>query len=174
MTTSEVLEAIDMGQADFGITYFGAHTPQHEVVRLADDEVVLAIRSDHPFAKKTKVRWSELGKQKLISTWKGAGVRMLIDFELAKTLTRLPWFYEVQQISTALSFVEAGLGVAAVPKAFVPRAAAPQIQTVRLVDPVVTGGLNLVRPQGRRLRPLVEELWTILQQQVRTRFSARG
>ena len=51
---------------------------------------------------------------------KSSGNRLMIDLALTEIRARPPWFYEVRHVSTLVGLVEAGLGVAAVPRLAMP------------------------------------------------------
>ena len=67
--------------------------------------------------------------------------------------------YETQHVTTMLGLVEAGLGVAAVPKMAMPAAGHPLLVGVPLIDPVVTRRVGLIRRQGRSLSPAAQQLY---------------
>src|SRR5436190_428334 len=83
---------------------------------LLAEAFVLACRRDHPLAHRRKVAWAELEGHEYMTVSKSSGNRLLIDHALARVKAHPRWFYETRHVSTLLGLVEAGLGVAAVPR----------------------------------------------------------
>lgn len=159
---NELIEAVKKGEADFGINYMGIQEPGLEFSPMAKDDVVLAVRRDHPFADRPYVSWDEVANERFISVWKGAAIRVLFDFELAKANKSISSFYEVRNMDVAVSFVEAGLGVAAVTRMVIPRGKRSNLVGVPLVDPSLSRYLGLIRPSGVVMRPRARDFWNLL------------
>ena len=94
---------------------------------------------------------------------KSSGNRLLIDAALANHAARPRWFYEVRHVSTLLGLVEAGLGVAAVPRLAMPEAGHPTLASVPLIEPAITRTLGLVRRRGRSLSPAAQQLYALIE-----------
>lgn len=176
MTTNDVLEAVQAGEAEFGITSYGTFEDSLEFVPVVRAAYVLVVPRNHELANAQSVRWSELGDHRVISTWKGSGVRMVMDVELAKVGRRLSWYYEVQQMYTVLALVERGLGIAPVPSFFVSTRDARDMSAIPLIDPIVWVDLGLVKQRDRPLRQHAVAFWDVLVEQLRkvTRGVGRG
>ncbi|PMC11656.1 LysR family transcriptional regulator, partial [Klebsiella aerogenes] len=87
---NDCLESVLNGDADFGINMINITHSNISFTPLVNEPFILACPKDHELAKKTLISWDE--------EWKPN------------------WFYEVRHLSTSLGMVEAGLGVAVVPK----------------------------------------------------------
>lgn len=74
----------------------------------------------------------------------------------------LNWFYEVNHLSTSLGLVEAGLGIAVVPRLATPQSEHPLIAVVELDDPLVTRTIGLVERRGGRLSASAQRLRQML------------
>ena len=64
--------------------------------------------------------------------------------------------------ATLVAFVEAGLGVAAVPRLSMPRQGHPALVSVPIVEPEVTRTVGLIKRRGRSLSPAAEHLYDML------------
>jgi DNA-binding transcriptional LysR family regulator len=157
-----VLASVIRGEADFGLNFIGTQEPEIEFEAILEEPFVAACRRDHPLARKRKVTWAELGHYDYMTVSKSSGNRLLIDLALAGAKERPRWFYEMRHISTMLGLVEAGLGVAAVPRLALPSTEHPTLAHVPLVDPKVTRTLGLIRRRGRTLPPAAQELYAML------------
>lgn len=168
LSANEGLEAVLSGEADVGINMLSGQHPDIEFTPLVVEPFVLACRSDHEFASRKQVRWSELSRHRMIGVGRASGNRTLIDHELASLENRPTWFFEVQHLSTSLGMVEAGLGVAAVPRLAMPRQAHATLIQRPLIDPVIRRTLGLVRHRNSHLSPAAERFVDTLLSQWRT------
>ncbi len=158
---NEVLAAVARGEADFGLNFLGAQEGELEFKPLVEERFVAACRRDHPLAKLRRVSWAQLSDHDYISVGRASGNRVLLDQALAGVAGRPQAIYETQHVTTMLGLVEAGLGVAAVPSMAMPASDHPLLVSVRLVDPVVTRKVGLIRRRGRSLSPAAQQLYDL-------------
>lgn len=156
LSANDGLGAVLSGEAEFGINMLSGHHPDIVFTPLVVEPFVLVCRHDHPLAAHGSVTWSELSEHKLIGVGKMSGNRMLLDHELSSLTQRPSWFYEVQHLSTSLGMVEAGLGVAAVPRLSMPDQEHPLLVQRPLVEPLVKRTLGMVRRRDSALSPAAE------------------
>lgn len=156
---NEVLTTILRNEADFGINYIGAQEPELLFEPILKEPFVVACRTEHPLARMKKVPWSELSSHNYMSVTKDSGNRFLLDLALTEHPTRPRWYCEAQHVSTLVSLVEAGMGVAAVPRLAMPPDGHPTLVSVPLVDPSVSRTVGLIHRRGRSLSPAAQELY---------------
>ncbi|HEY0418550.1 MAG TPA: LysR family transcriptional regulator [Acetobacteraceae bacterium] len=159
---NEGLEAVARGEADFGINFIGASHPEIDFTPLAVDPFVVACRHDHPLASCRQVAWNDLAPHRVITVGRSSGNRALIDNALAQRGQKLSWSYEVTHLSGSLGLVEAGLGVAVLPRLATPAAGHPIIQTIPLVEPEVTRTIGIVQRHGVILSPPAAQFLAML------------
>lgn len=157
-----VLAAVTRGEADFGVNFIGTQEPDIEFEALLEEPFVAACPRRHPLAGKREVTWAQLAGHGFMTVSKTSGNRLLIDLALAGTAARPRWLYETRHVSTLLGLVEAGLGVAAVPRLALPAGEHPAIVAVPIVEPEVKRTLGLIRRRGRALSPAAQELYSLL------------
>ena len=157
-----VLGSVVRGEADFGINFIGTQEPEVEFEAILKEPFVAACRKDHPLARRRRVTWEELGKYDYMTVSKSSGNRVLIDLAMAGARSPPRWFYEMRHVSTMLGLIEAGLGVAAVPRLALPQGDHPTLASVPLVEPLVTRTLGLIKRRGRALSPAARELYAMM------------
>lgn len=167
-TANTVLNSVVTGRADFGISFFGTQEPDVDFKAVLREDFVLAIRNDHRFAHRQSVDWEDLTEERFMTVAKESGNRLLIDDALAKSGKRTLSIYEVSHIMTLLGMVEAGLGVAAVPKLAMPLTSHATLTSVKLEHPRVTRTLGLISRRGRPLAPAAQQLYTLIHQTGKT------
>ncbi|GAA4334149.1 LysR family transcriptional regulator [Pigmentiphaga soli] len=157
-----VLNAVISGRADFGISFIGTQETEVDFKAIFREHFVLAVRNDHPLAARRSVEWEELAGERFMTVDKDSGNRLLIDAALAKSGKRAMSAFEVSHVLTLLGLVEAGLGVAAVPKLALPLTTHPTLVGVPLLKPRVSRTLGLIARHGRPLAPAAAALYDML------------
>jgi len=155
---NDSLATVLRGEADFGLNYIGMQEPQLEFEPVMKEPFVVACRRDHPLAQQREVKWAELAAYEYMSVTRASGNRFLMDMALSHTPTRPRWFCEAQHVSTLVSLVEAGLGIAAVPRLAMPPDGHPVLVSVPLIEPTISRSVGLIRRIGRSLPPAAKQL----------------
>lgn len=159
---NEVLTTLLRNEADFGLNYIGTQEPDLEFEPILKEPFVVACRLEHPLARKKKVTWADLTSHEYMSVTKDSGNRFLLDLALTDNPERPRWYCEAQHVSTLVSLVEAGLGVAAVPRLSMPPDGHPTLISVPLVEPTITRTVGLIRRRGRPLSPAAQQFYDLL------------
>jgi DNA-binding transcriptional LysR family regulator len=89
----------------------------------------------------------------------------LIDSALAQIEKRPASFFEVAHVSSLLGMVEAGLGVAAVPRLALPRKKHSTLRGIPLVEPEVSRTLGLLRRKSLPLPPAAKVLYDLIKKE---------
>lgn len=155
---NEVAQAVMSGEADFGLGFAGALESGLRFEPLWADPYRVAMRRDHPLARRRGLRLADLQDEPLVSVSHASRNRVLVDEQLAGGGARpLPWL-EANHILTLLALVEAGLGLAIVPaSALAPRH--PVLKTVPLAGLALQRQIGLLSLQGRRLTPVAQRFY---------------
>ena len=148
----QVLASVLGGECDFGIGFIGGKVPGIDFLPLLVDPFVLAMPHTHALARKRSVAWSQLSNERLIAVARSSGNRQVLDDALARTGIRPSYTFEVGHIATLLGMVDAGLGLAAVPRLALPSSRA-ELVGVTLKHPEVTRTLGLAARHGSALSP---------------------
>jgi DNA-binding transcriptional LysR family regulator len=168
-SASEIADHVQSGRAEFGITIVSANRWDLEVTELLKEPFVLVCPDDHAFADKKAVSWSDLEGLPLVRVSPQTGNRILLDDALGSRREGLIWRYEVQHLSTAVSLVSAGVGLAVVPRLAVEASGKTGIATVSLRNPTVSRALGVVVKHGLPLSPAAEDLLRIISRTLRSR-----
>jgi DNA-binding transcriptional LysR family regulator len=148
---SLVLSSVVSGESDFGITFMGSQVPGVDFDPIHTDPFVLAVPRHHALAVRKTLAWAELESETLIAVARSSGNRQLLDDALAKAGVNPSYRFEVSHIATLLGMVEAGLGLAAVPRLTLPPAPATRVGGA-LRRPAVSRVLGLATRRGAALR----------------------
>lgn len=159
---NDVLASVARSEADFGLNYIGTQEPDLDFEPVLKDPYVLACHKDHRLAKRKKITWAEINNHEYITVTKASGNRVILDQALINTAVRPSWFCEVRHVLTVVGFVEAGLGVAAVPKLAMPPANHPELVSIPLVEPAISRTIGLIRQRGRQLPPPAQQLYDMI------------
>ena len=160
--SAEVADAVQRREAEFGINIGGPLHHELESIPLLEDRFVLICRDDHPLAKRASASWRQISPYPLIFAGELSGNRPLLDVAIGSREVALQPHYEVQRSSTAMGLVAEGIAAAVVPSLAVQKGAYPRIKLIRLVDPVVSRSLVLVRRRTAHLSPAAQALFDMI------------
>ena len=160
--SSGVADAVLRREAEFGINIGGPPHPELISIPLLEDRFVLICRGDHPLAKRSSVSWRQIAIYPLIFAGELSGNRPLLDVAIGSHDVALQPHYEVQRSSTAMGLVAEGIAAAVVPSLAVQKGSYPRIKVIRLVDPVVSRTLVLVRRRTAQLSPAAQALFDMI------------
>ena len=152
---NQVLSSVLSGEADFGISFMHGKVPGIDFEPIQTDPFVLALRRDHRLASRKSVAWSELEGERMIAVSRSSGNRQVLDDALARAGVNPEISFEVSHIATLIGMVDAGLGVAVVPRMALPSAHAT-LTGISLRRPSADRVLGLVTRHGSALRPAAE------------------
>ncbi len=158
----EVLAQVVGGTADFGLNFMGAQEPGLDFLALCRETYLLAVRPDHPLARRSAIAWSELVDEKLISVSRGSGNRLLIDNALSRLSHRPVAFHEVNHVATLIQLVQAGLGVGAVPSLSLNDPSRLGVVGIPLIKPAIHRMLGLISRREQPLSPSAAALYALL------------
>ncbi|MEM7043186.1 MAG: LysR family transcriptional regulator [Pseudomonadota bacterium] len=153
VAANEVAEAVAEGEADFGICSIPAIEPSTAFEPLFDDQIILALHSGHPLAKRDVVPWEALEGEALILPARKTGNRLLIDEAMARGRLTLTWTYEAERSTTALSLVRGGSGVALLPLSALKDVQDDRVAWRHLSDPVIARPIGLLTRIGQADTP---------------------
>lgn len=119
----QIIARVKSGEADIGIVsgaeLGSAALPASEdgfVNRpLSRVKMMLFCEAQHPLASLRSPKWQDLKGYPLVALPPDSGIRSLVAFGYRSAGLALHPAYEVQQITTALAYVETGLGVTVLP-----------------------------------------------------------
>jgi DNA-binding transcriptional LysR family regulator len=164
---NQVLQCVTSGEADFGIGFLNTPVPEITFEAIHDDPFVLAVRREHRLAKRKSLQWAELAGESLIGVAKGSGNRQLLDDALSRTGITPSYSFEVSHIATLLGMVDAGLGLAVVPRMALP-VTHPSVLGIPLRQPQVVRSLGVLTRVGSALRPVADVFLQHLRAELKT------
>lgn len=148
-TGRDISDHVRSGEAEFGIDMEGEPDAELAFEPLADERYVIACRPDHPLAGRTPIGSSEIAGHACVTL----GSRSAIGRQLRETIPALDWQFEVQHLSTVLGYLNAGLGVAAIPSLALRSIDQDSLSCRPLIDPKITRSIGIIRRRGMALSP---------------------
>ncbi|MBE9603799.1 LysR family transcriptional regulator [Acetobacteraceae bacterium H6797] len=166
LSADGVIDAVATGGAEFGIGMEGAGHPEVEFRPLRRDPFVLACRRDNPLATRRNLRWEDLKGLRLVGVSRRSGNRLILDRALLPRGIQPNWHYEAEHLSTSLGLVEAGLGVAVVPRLALPRTPHPILVARPLSEPRIERATGVVLRLGSSLGPAARAFLDMLERRM--------
>lgn len=148
-----ILAAVRSEEADIGIGSFGLLGAGFETTPLLEDRMVAVMPRRHPLAAKASLTMREAAAHPLVLMDTQSSVRAVVESALlGESATAAP-AYEVTYMSTAVGFVQAGLGVAILPATALELGLAKGIVTRPIRGAAVRRPIVIARKAGRSLAP---------------------
>ncbi|HLU01416.1 MAG TPA: LysR family transcriptional regulator [Advenella sp.] len=113
--TSTGIEMVRTGGADMALLPEQPDAEDLEQHVLFKDPLVVLCATDHPLASRQDLDWPDIISQDLIVRGQDSSVRQLLDAQFLQRGQILQPAFEVNQVSTALGLISAGLGIGVVP-----------------------------------------------------------
>jgi DNA-binding transcriptional LysR family regulator len=108
------------GRLDLAFVALGGDTPPGlELVPLAREPIMLAIRTGHPLAERTDVELGAIGGEAMVDLPEGWGIRMAVDRAFAAAGSARTIAYEVNDTATMVEFIRNGLAIGMLPRSFI-------------------------------------------------------
>ncbi len=151
----EVAAAVRTGEADFGLGFSGVTDPALNFEPLLEERYVLAVRRDHPLARKRSPNLAMFSGERWVAVARTSGNRRLLDAGLGADQRPPPAWLEVGHVSALLAMVEAGLGVGLVPELALP-VRDPRLKGLHLADVPLTRRMGVLTLAGATPSPLAQ------------------
>lgn len=147
-----LLEAIEEGAVDFGITVQPATGKRFDYQHLLRDEFVLVCRNDHPLASAKALPWSTFLEHPFIATSHSSSIRPMTDAAFQRLgLTVRPALEYGGELSICGALIAQGLGITAVPRLALHLMNCARLTAVRLHRPILHRRIGIVTRSGRTL-----------------------
>lgn len=111
----QVIDAVQSGRADLGITFEPDNLQGQAFEPLFNDRFVAVLPRSHPLADREKIQFKQLSGDSLIVLNRGSSTRRWTDLLIDRTALWQAPLLEAFQLTTVGSMVAAGVGVAIVP-----------------------------------------------------------
>ncbi len=166
--TMDIVERIVRGDLELGMV--GACVPHAQVVyeAFAEDELVLAVASQHPWARQGSVALTELTTQPFIQRERGSGSRLVTEQILKQyglEPTALRTVAEMGSTEAIKQGIKAGIGVSILSRiALTDELRAGSLCTVAIEHVALQRHFYLIRHRGRTLSPLCQTFERFVQQ----------
>lgn len=162
-TPQEALSSVIRGDVEFGINMVGSRMDDVTFTPLVEDPYVLVCPRGSALAKKRNLRWADLTGHSLVRVGRvNSGNRVLLDNALADAGVQLDWFYEVNNLDTALRLVEEGLGASILPAMAMETSKHPSLVVKPVGAPGVFRTIGIVERRKGRLSPPAQYLKDML------------
>jgi DNA-binding transcriptional LysR family regulator len=148
-----VLQAVQDGSADFGCGFLAGAGIDASLMfePMLTDPYCLILPSDHVLAALPEVPWVTLKPHKVITAGHHSRNMQVLDAALQGVDWRPAAKYEIDHLTTSLGLVEAGLGIAIVPRSALAAQLPPGMAMRPLIEPRATRSIGLFRRRNGAL-----------------------
>ena len=158
--TMDTVDQIVHGNLELGMV--GARLPHTQVVyqQFLDDELVLAVSGDHPWAGRPAVPLADLCTQPFIQRERGSGSRLVVEQTLKQHDFDAATLHVVAEVASTEAIkqgIKAGLGVGIISKlALADELRAGSLCTVNIQGIELRRSFYMIRHKARTLSPLCQ------------------
>lgn len=161
--SADAYEQVVSGAVDIGVTTWPSDADARiETIPLFHEEFVLAVRFDHPLAKKGAVPFENIQRLKMILFGRDHQITKLIARLCREQKIRLDAPIEAPTLSTLLALVDKGVGASILPRLLLEYMKPERIVPVSLLQPTPSQDICIVyrkdRYQGQAARVFIEAL----------------
>ncbi len=158
----EVLEGrLDLAFVALG----GAAPPGLELVLLAREPIMLAVRTGHPFAERVDVKLDAIGGEAMVDLPEGWGIRMAVDRAFASARLGRTIAYEVNDTATMVDFIRNGLAIGMLPPSLIETSDGIALVPVRGDPPKFETAIAI--PANRRLNATTKAMLETIESSAR-------
>src|SRR6195952_320302 len=157
LTSSDLFDSLRKREVDFGVAPV---TDEPDLAfRLILTEEIYALVPRRLFQTlRSSIRLEELARMPVLLLNPATALRALIEKTVAAQGLTLSTNYQFTQVQTLIAAASAGLGTAILPKIALPANPGPDLQELRIVDPVMTREMAIVTLRGQSLSPAASRL----------------
>lgn len=149
-------QMLERGEGDLAIMTQSGDAAVGTMLPLLRDRLRVVMPAQHPLARQAGVTASQLASEPLVLLRRGAVFRSFADAVLGREVLAVPPI-EVDQTSTLLGMVEAGLGIALLPALSCPSDALTSVTSRPVLRPDVHRLIGFALPPGREPMPSVQQ-----------------
>jgi DNA-binding transcriptional LysR family regulator len=161
-SVSAIYDLLKAGEIDLAIGTFRRNEDGIARIPLVPYLFALLCRVDHPLAANLRPRWSDLAGVPLIALRHGNGIREQIERGYAAAGLDAEPAFELDQLTTIVSMVEAGFGITVLPLYALSVLPKQSLVARPLVDPSVMREIDVAHRGDRSLSPAAAEFVRLL------------
>ncbi|WP_136660654.1 LysR family transcriptional regulator [Nitratireductor sp. XY-223] len=165
--TDVVTANVREGVADFGVAHVAPDTSEFNFTHLYDDDLMLLMLKDHPFARRRFIPWEAIRGKEVIMSSQETGIRHLIDKVPAAREAVSNVILEPTMISTVVAMVAAGAGLGVVLSSYIDAIADDRLVAKHFVDPTISRSVGIITRANYTLTPPARTMFDMIEQEAR-------
>lgn len=173
LTSSDLYQSIRQREVDFGVGPVCDDPDLTCQVILEEDLFALVPRTLF-HAVNSSIELHELVRMPVLLLNPATALRELIEQTVAARGLSLSTNYQFTQTQTLITAAAAGLGTAILPKIAVPEAPHPELEVLRIVEPVMTRKIAVITLRGHALSPAAGRLAKLTAQMMQRDDTKQG
>jgi DNA-binding transcriptional LysR family regulator len=145
--SDDLIRGLRTGAYDLLVTVSTNADPEFETIALAEDEMLLLVRADHPLANEARLPWRALAGEEVVH-FAGGSIGELSAAALQQNGVAPSLRYSVDQVDSLYGLVLGGLAVGVMPRLYTRPLDTTRLRLVPLMRPTVRRRVKLLfRPE---------------------------
>lgn len=163
LQSPNIAEKVADGVCDFGVSVQAQNNSRVTFRPLIHDDIYLVCRADAPIASRTSVPWTVFKDFPFIAMVPGCSIRAIAESVFRKLQIDVKPHYECQHLSTALSLIEAGLGISAMSSLMIlQHMKYGGLVALPVIQPCANRPVGIITRAGRSVSPAAQQFVRIL------------
>lgn len=158
VVAEKVIELVKREEVDFGIGGQLNTERDLKTMPLLIDRLCAFVPGSHLLARKGKIALRELLSVPLILPGRDSSVREIVERALKREKLPITVAYETNYMSTAISMVKAGLGIAVLAESAGRSEDPGEIRTASILKPVLSRKIEIIQRKDRSLSPAASKM----------------
>jgi LysR family transcriptional regulator, carnitine catabolism transcriptional activator len=163
-SVGNLLELVKSGEVDFGVGGESQRDRGVTVEELLVEPMCVFAPMTHPLAGRRRVTLAQVAEHPAILPQRYSSLRAILDRALEQHKIVLRPLHETSHISTTIGMVNAGLGIAILPRRALDCFFSSSIRCIEIHNPVIERTVVIATRTGRTPSPAVKRLIEILHQ----------
>lgn len=158
LQSPNIAEIVADGACDFGVSVQAPNNSRVTFRPLISDDIYLVCRADAPIASRKSVPWTVFKDFPFIAMVPGCSIRAIAESVFRKLQIDVKPHYECQHLSTALSLIEAGLGVSAMSSLMIlQHVKYGNLVALPVIQPSANRPVGIITRVGRSVSPAAQQ-----------------
>ena len=152
-SVAQIYRLLQDGKVDLAIGTFRDNEDRIARTPLVEYAFALLCRADDPLASNAKPCWRDLSEARLLTLRKGNGIREQVEAGYAAAGCLARPAFELDQLTTIIAMVEAGLGITVLPSYAIKTFSSTSLVARPLGEPLVFRKIDVAHRQDEALSP---------------------
>jgi DNA-binding transcriptional LysR family regulator len=164
VVAERVIEAVKKEEVDFGIASRVGVDRELKTSELLTDRLCAFVPASHLLARRSLLTLKEVATCPIITTGHDSSVRRIIENAFKREKLSPIFSYEVNYMTTAISIVKTGLGIALLPEVAANAQEIPELRCIPITNSLLSRKIEIIQKKDRSLSSAAAKMVDVFKQ----------